>query len=240
MAKDTTQTPMQYLFGRLRRRKEEVENEITRLQSEFDALQLLENDLLEKHLELEPFLNFYADERSRTEETQEPLEDPAEEQQDVQQRHKLPEAICHLLSGPDPEMTHLTVPEMASLLDDMRQRGELDTKAERITYDRTSKVVRGLVEKNALTREAIKVNNRTAYVYRLTKKKRRWPTRNRQADHLGLDSSSSKRVILKLTFRPSLRTIGASMLGQPLPRNGRIFRGGRRLQVARTDHGAHL
>lgn len=79
-------------------------------------------------------------------------------------RHKLPEAIC--LQFTDPGM-RLTVREIAMFLEDMRQRGELDTKSEGITHERTSKAVRKLTKENRLVRESTKAGNRTIYVYRL-------------------------------------------------------------------------
>ena len=170
MTESTAKTPMHRLFDRLRQRIKETEAEIVGLQNRLEILQLLESDLVDGHSDIEPVLNFYDKEFGRAEEAEETPEPKERIKEEVEtQRHKLPEAICHLLSGPDPDMTHLTVPEIATLLEDMRQRGELDTKAERITYDRTSKVVRSLAGKNVLTREYIKAGNRTVHVYRLVK-----------------------------------------------------------------------
>ena len=170
MTENTAKTPIHRLFDRLRLRIKEAEDEAIEAQVRVERLKLLEADMEEKHSELEPALKFYDEEFGRAEEAEETPEKLIEvEEETSMQRHKLPEAICHLLSGTDPAMTHLTIPEIATLLEDMRQRGELDTKAERITYDRTSKVVRSLTGENRLVKEDTKVGNRTVHIYRLAK-----------------------------------------------------------------------
>ena len=165
MTERAATTPMHRLFDRLRQRKKETEAEIIELQNKLEILQLLEGDLVDKHSELEPVLNFYDEEFGKAGETQESPKPKERIEEKIEvQRYKLPEAICHQFV--DPGMS-LTVPEIADFLEDMRRRGELDTKAERITYDRTSKVVRKLTKEKRLVKEVTKVGNRVGYVYRL-------------------------------------------------------------------------
>ena len=168
MTENTAKTPIHRLFDRLRQRIKEAENEAIEAQVKLQSLQLLEADTVEKHSELEPAINFYDEEFGRAEEAEEAPEKPIEieEEEIPMQRHRLPEAICQQFV--DPGMS-LTVPEIADLLEDMRQRGELDTKAERITYDRTSKVVRKLTKENVLVKEVSRVGNRVIHAYRLAK-----------------------------------------------------------------------
>lgn len=167
MTESAATTPIHRLFDRLRQRIKETEAEIVGLQDRLEILQLLEGDLVDRHSELEPVLNFYDKEFGRAEEAEEAPEKPIETEEEIEmQRYKLPEAICHQFV--DPGMS-LTVPEIADFLEDMRRRGELDTKAERITYDRTSKVVRKLTKENVLAKEVARAGNRVIHAYRLVK-----------------------------------------------------------------------
>lgn len=168
MAKNADITPINRLFNELRQDIKELRNKRDLLNQQLLKLEQLEANLVENHsnpLILSILVYQAAKSAGREEEPEELIETKAEEV--PRPRLKLAEAIVQLFAPPE---TRLTAPETQTLLEDMRQQGEIDTKSKEITYDRTIKTLRRLTKENVLAKENTKAGNRVIQVYRLAKK----------------------------------------------------------------------
>lgn len=166
MAESTAQTPMHRLFDRLRQRKKETKEEIAQLQNKLEMLELLEGDLVDRHSEIEPALNFYAEEFGRAEGLDDPPGVPTEEKEEML-RVGPTDAVRQLFASAD---TQMTTAEVRDALEDMRQQGHIETQVKHIDSDKTGKILRQLIEQNFLVKESTKEGNWVVMVYRRAEK----------------------------------------------------------------------
>lgn len=166
MAKNTTTTPMHRLFDRLRQRKKETKDEIAQLQNKLEMLELLEGDLVDRHSEIEPALNFYAEEFGKVEGDDDPLGTPTEEEEESG-RIGPTDAVRQLFASTD---TQMTTAEVRDALEDMRQQGHIETQVKHIDSDKTGKILRQLIGQNFLVKESTMEGNLVVMVYRRAEK----------------------------------------------------------------------
>ena len=167
MSKNATLTPINRLFNELRQDIKELRNKRDLIDQQLLKLEQLEAGLVENHSN--PLILSILDYRAVKEDgkEEEPEDLIEEEEREETPRLKLAEAIIQQFAPPD---KRLTAPETQMILEDMRQRGELDTKSKEITYDRTIKTLRRLTKENVLAKENTKAGNRVIQVYRLVEK----------------------------------------------------------------------
>ena len=140
MPKSAAVTPMNRLFNRLRQRIKEVKAQIESLETKVELWEQVEAELVKRHSDptLQFVLNFYDAECIGEIETEEmPRVGPTE-------------AVRQIFAPPG---TRLTTAEVRDLLEDMRQRGEIETQAKLFDSDRTQKILRELVKQNFLVKE---------------------------------------------------------------------------------------
>ena len=156
-------TPMHRLFDRLRQRIKETEVELGELQDKLEVLQLLEGDLVDRHSEIEPALNFYAEEFVGAAGADEPPGAAIEAEEEETERMGPTDAVRQLFASTD---TQMTTAEVRDALEDMRQQGHIETQVRHIDSDKTGKILRQLIEQNFLVKESTMEGNLVVMVYR--------------------------------------------------------------------------
>ena len=166
MTERTAMTPMHRLFDRLRQRIKETEAKIAELENKREVLQLLESDLVDRHSEIEPVLNFYAEEFVGAEGVDKTPLAPIEKEEEIP-RIGPTEAVRQFFASAD---TQMTTAEVRDALEDMRQQGHIETQVKHIDSDKTGKILRQLIEQNFLVKGSTTEGNQVVRVYRRAEK----------------------------------------------------------------------
>lgn len=156
MTKSAAITPMNRLFNRLRQRIKEAKAQIDSLETQVEIWEQAEAELVKRHSDstLQFVLKFY-DAEFVGDESEEPIEE------EEQEKLGPTAAVRQIFASPD---TSLTALEVRDILEDMRQQGVLETKAEVINSDITHSILRGLLEQKFIVKQGTLIDNRHAYV----------------------------------------------------------------------------